>query len=87
MSFQIPGYRIAYTFTQPTYPPSEAIHRSQLNYVPPADNEISIEIAAAGLNPVDVQVANTRFWWMDKKKEKGLGREFIRSASRGCGRA
>lgn len=74
--FQIPTYRLAYTFTKPSYPPSTSIHRSELEYLPPSEDEITIEVAAAGLNPVDIQMSN--FWlfnWQKTNVEKGVGRE------------
>ncbi|KAL7409720.1 hypothetical protein BDY24DRAFT_402242 [Mrakia frigida] len=75
--FQIPTYRLAYTFTKPSYPPSTSIHRSELEYLPPSEDEITIEVAAAGLNPVDIQMSN--FWlfnWQKTNVEKGVGQDY-----------
>ena len=77
-TLMIPSHRLAYTFLTPSYPPSAALHRSMLPYSPPSPGELSIEVHAASIQPVDIQMIN--FWLFNwffgpGTKEKAVGRE------------
>lgn len=66
----------AYTYTTPGYPPSSIVHRSTQDVKSCASNELLIEVHAAAINPIDIQLANFWLWswiWGASAREKALG--------------
>lgn len=69
----LPESMVSLTYTSP----STAPHLNHAPVTPPAPNELLIEVRAAAINPVDIQLwGNPVIGFLAGHKEKGIGRDY-----------